>query len=92
MTRQGGPEVMELVDRPEPDPGPGEVLVEIAAAGVNFMDIGVRRGVVATRRLAKRQLTWLRALPGAHWVEPTDNSAVDFIVGLVKSSSNPNPA
>jgi NADPH2:quinone reductase len=44
MTRLGGPEAMELVDWPEPRPGPGEALVEIAAAGVNFMDIGVRRG------------------------------------------------
>ncbi|MFY0576577.1 quinone oxidoreductase family protein [Cystobacter fuscus] len=45
MTRQGGPEVMALVERPEPVAGPGEVLVEIAAAGVNFMDTGVRRGL-----------------------------------------------
>ena len=45
MTRQGGPDVIEFVERPEPIPGPGEALVEIAAAGVNFMDIGVRRGL-----------------------------------------------
>ena len=45
MTRQGGPEVIEFVEWPEPVPGPGEALVEIAAAGVNFMDIGVRRGL-----------------------------------------------
>ncbi|MGK9171582.1 quinone oxidoreductase [Inquilinus limosus] len=44
MTRPGGPEVMELVERPEPVPGQGQALVEVAAAGVNFMDIGVRRG------------------------------------------------
>jgi tRNA dimethylallyltransferase len=53
--------------------------------GAYGLEEGVRRGIVATRRLAKRQLTWLRALPGTHWVEPTDNSAVDFIAGLVKS-------
>jgi tRNA dimethylallyltransferase len=57
--------------------------------GAYGLDEGVRRGIVATRRLAKRQLTWLRALPGAHWVEPTDNSAVDFIAGLVKSPAAP---
>ncbi|ATB39274.1 quinone oxidoreductase [Cystobacter fuscus] len=45
MTRQGGPEVMAFVERPEPVAGPGEALVEIAAAGVNFMDTGVRRGL-----------------------------------------------
>lgn len=45
MTRKGGPEVMEFVERPEPTAGPGQALVEIAAAGVNFMDIGVRHGM-----------------------------------------------
>jgi NADPH2:quinone reductase len=44
MAQPGGMEVLRLVDQPEPVPGPGEVLVEVAAAGVNFMDIGVRRG------------------------------------------------
>lgn len=46
MTRPGGTEVLELVERSEPTPGPGEALIEIAAAGVNFMDIGARRGAV----------------------------------------------
>ncbi|WP_420991970.1 quinone oxidoreductase family protein [Cupriavidus sp. 30B13] len=44
MSRAGGPEVLTLADRPDPVPGPGQALVEIAAAGVNFMDTGVRRG------------------------------------------------
>jgi D-arabinose 1-dehydrogenase-like Zn-dependent alcohol dehydrogenase len=44
MNRPGGPGVLEMVDRPEPTPAQGEALVEVAAAGVNFMDIGVRRG------------------------------------------------
>ncbi|APO66533.1 Zn-dependent alcohol dehydrogenase GroES-like protein [Rhizobium gallicum] len=48
MSRTGGPEVIELVERPEPVPARGEVLVEVAAAGVNFMDIGVRRGLAWT--------------------------------------------
>ncbi len=37
-TRNGGPEVLELTDRPVPDPGPGEVLVRLAVAGVNPTD------------------------------------------------------
>ncbi|MDG4884743.1 quinone oxidoreductase [Mesorhizobium sp. WSM4884] len=48
MTAQGGPEVIELVELPEPEAGPGEVLVKVAAAGVNFMDTGVRRGLAWT--------------------------------------------
>jgi NADPH2:quinone reductase len=39
----GGPEVLRLVDRPEPAPGPGEVLVRIAASGVNPTDWKARR-------------------------------------------------
>lgn len=45
ILRAPGPaEVLELVEQPEFNPEAGGVLVEIAAAGVNFMDIGVRRG------------------------------------------------
>jgi NADPH:quinone reductase len=48
MTQPGGPEVIDYVERPDLVPGPGQVLVEIAVAGVNFMDIGVRQGSVWT--------------------------------------------
>lgn len=44
-TRAGGPEVLEVVETRRPSPGPGEVLVEIAAAGVNFLDTYRRSGV-----------------------------------------------
>jgi len=44
MREPGGPEVLELVERDCPVPGAGEALIEVAAAGVNFMDTGVRRG------------------------------------------------
>lgn len=45
MTAIGGTDVLEILDLADPVPGPGEVLVEIAASGVNFMDIGVRQGM-----------------------------------------------
>ena len=41
----GGPDVLELVDLPDPEPGPGEVVVEVAAAGVNFIDTYRRSGI-----------------------------------------------
>lgn len=41
----GGPDVLELVELPDPAPGPGQVLVEVAAAGVNFLDTYRRGGV-----------------------------------------------
>lgn len=41
----GGPEALKLVERPVPRPGAGEVLIEVAAAGVNRPDILQRRGL-----------------------------------------------
>src|SRR5689334_25110280 len=43
--RMGGPEVLAVAEREAPRPGPGEVVVEVAAAGVNYMDIYQRDGV-----------------------------------------------
>ncbi|HEY8187232.1 MAG TPA: quinone oxidoreductase [Pyrinomonadaceae bacterium] len=40
----GGPEVLKLVDLPVPDPKPNEALVQIEAAGVNFIDVYFREG------------------------------------------------
>ena len=40
----GGPEVLALVERPDPVPGPGEVLIGVIAAGVNRPDVLQRRG------------------------------------------------
>ena len=44
ITRTGGPEVIEWVDRDLPDPGEGEVRVRTTAVGLNFIDIYHRRG------------------------------------------------
>ena len=44
ITRPGGPEVLEVVDRPVPTPQPGEVLVRVRAAGLNRADLLQRRG------------------------------------------------
>ncbi len=40
----GGPDVLELTDVPDPVPGPGEVLIDVAAAGVNRADLLQRQG------------------------------------------------
>jgi NADPH2:quinone reductase len=45
VSELGGPEVMVPGERPDPVPGPGQVLVQVAAAGVNFIDIYRRSGV-----------------------------------------------
>jgi NADPH2:quinone reductase len=46
MTATGGVEVLQYVDEPEPAPGENQVLVEVAVAGVNFMDVGARQGLI----------------------------------------------
>ncbi|MFC0805137.1 quinone oxidoreductase [Ensifer sp. P24N7] len=48
MKEVGDTDVMEFVDWPEPVATPEHVVVEVAAAGVNFMDIGVRQGMAWT--------------------------------------------
>lgn len=44
VTRSGGPEVLQLIDQPTPTPGPGQILIEVKAAGINFADIVAREG------------------------------------------------
>jgi NADPH:quinone reductase len=40
----GGPEVMHLEEVEQPTPQAGEVLIQIAAAGINYADLGQRQG------------------------------------------------
>lgn len=44
ITRHGGPEVLAVEERPEPQPGPGELRIEVRAAGINFADLMARGG------------------------------------------------
>lgn len=47
FSRFGGPEVFEIVELPTPQPGPGEVLVRVRAAGVNYFETLMRRKLYA---------------------------------------------
>ena len=44
IQRFGGPEVLKLEEVAEPRPQPGEVLVRVQAAGVNFADVMMAQG------------------------------------------------
>ncbi|WP_419999504.1 NADP-dependent oxidoreductase [Streptomyces boninensis] len=46
FSRFGGPEVLEIVDLPDPHPGPGEVRIAVRAAGVNPSDWKKRQGLM----------------------------------------------
>lgn len=45
LNEVGGPEVLRLQEWTDPEPGPGELVVDIEFAGVNFMDTGTRAGL-----------------------------------------------
>ncbi|WP_210507940.1 quinone oxidoreductase [Naasia sp. SYSU D00057] len=47
--RTGGPEVLELREVERPAPGPGEVLIKVAATGVNFIETYQRSGIYPVR-------------------------------------------
>jgi NADPH2:quinone reductase len=48
VPRNGGPQVLEVQQVPRPDPGPTQLLVEVAASGVNFIDVHRREGLYPT--------------------------------------------
>ncbi len=45
VPRRGGPQVLQMVESPLPDPRPGEVLVKVLATGVAFADVLMREGL-----------------------------------------------
>ncbi|HEV7584437.1 MAG TPA: medium chain dehydrogenase/reductase family protein [Solirubrobacteraceae bacterium] len=45
ITKHGGPGVLEVQERPDPEIGPGEVRIAVAAAGINFADVMARMGL-----------------------------------------------
>ena len=71
----GGPQVMRLDELPLPAPGPGQVLVEVKAAGVNLFDTQLRSG------LYKRDLPLTLGLEGAGIVRSLGADVVDFAPG-----------
>lgn len=71
----GGPDVLDVVDLPVPAPGPGEILVRVAASGVNFINTYRRSGVYP--------VAYPHALgsEGAGTVEGTGAGVTGFAVG-----------
>ncbi len=47
ITKHGGPGVLEVQEQPDPVLGPGQVRIEVAAAGINFADVMARIGLYA---------------------------------------------
>nr|WP_249780634.1 NADP-dependent oxidoreductase [Bradyrhizobium sp. dw_78] len=47
FSRFGGPEVLEIVDLPDPHPGPGQIRIAVHAAGINATEWKLRKGVLS---------------------------------------------
>lgn len=71
----GGPEVLEVVDLPTPEPGPGEILVRQEAIGLNYIDTYHRSG------LYKVELPFIPGGEGAGVVERIGEDVTRFKVG-----------
>jgi NADPH2:quinone reductase len=75
--RLGGPEVLSVAEREAPRPGPGQVVVEVAAAGVNFADIYQREGVGGYRQ----ELPFVPGMEGAGTVIAVADGVTALAVG-----------
>jgi NADPH:quinone reductase len=71
----GGPEVMAIEERPDPAAGPGQVVVQVAAAGVNFIDIYRRSGVY------KQPVPYVPGSEGAGTVVAVGEGVHEFSAG-----------
>ncbi|WP_407928494.1 tRNA (adenosine(37)-N6)-dimethylallyltransferase MiaA [Aliidiomarina indica] len=52
----------------------------------------IDRGVIATRQLAKRQITWLRSWPGLHWIDPMLGDTTDKMFAALEAAPLPPEA
>ncbi|MFE4837849.1 quinone oxidoreductase family protein [Arthrobacter sp. NPDC056691] len=75
ITRAGGPEVFDRIHVPRPVPGPGQLLVRVAAVGVNFIETYQRAGVYAV------EYPLVPGVEGAGTVEEVGAGVTGFGVG-----------
>lgn len=75
LTETGGPEVLQLVEIDLPTPGPGEAVVEVHAAGVNFIDTYHRSGLYPV------ELPFTPGSEGAGVVSAVGADVTDVAVG-----------
>jgi NADPH:quinone reductase len=75
ITESGGPEVLIPTELPDPTPGPGELLVEVAVAGVNYIDTYQRQGIYPM------QLPFVPRMEGAGRVREVGAGVTGFATG-----------
>jgi NADPH2:quinone reductase len=75
ITEHGGPEVLKPVETDDPAPGPSEVLIDIAASGVNFVDVYYRTG------LYPQSTPYVPGVEAAGAVAAVGEGVTEFAVG-----------
>ena len=75
VTRQGGPEALEWVALEDPTPGPGDLVVDLVAAGLNFLDVYQRSG------LYPMKVPFTPGSEGAGVVRAVGSEVTGFAVG-----------
>ncbi len=75
ITATGGPEVLTTSERPDPTVGPGQLLVRVAAAGVNYIDTYYRTGAYPA------ELPFVPGLEGVGEVLDSGDDVEEFTVG-----------
>jgi NADPH2:quinone reductase len=81
ITQYGGTEQLSLNLIAMPTPGPGEVLVKIAFAGVNFMDVYTRRGAYAGSSPYASELPLTLGMEGSGWIDALGEGVEGFTPG-----------
>jgi NADPH2:quinone reductase len=76
VDKLGGPEVLRLQERPEPTPGPGQVAIDVAYAGVNLADVHAR----ASGHLV-RSLPFVPGLEASGHICAVGEGVTDLTVG-----------
>jgi NADPH:quinone reductase-like Zn-dependent oxidoreductase len=76
FNRFGGPEVLEIVDLPDPHPGAGEIRIKVRAAGINASDLKKRQGLAmrlqASSMRSARVSRVSRSVTGSSALHPTE--------------------
>jgi NADPH:quinone reductase len=81
IARFGGPEVLELSEVATPQPRTGEVLVELAYAGINFIDVYMRSGQYARSHTYQTPLPMTLGMEGGGTVAAVGDGVDGFAIG-----------
>jgi NADPH2:quinone reductase len=84
ISEPGGPEALEYTEFDDPVPGPGDIVIDIAAAGVNFIDVYFRTGHYP------KQVPFVLGMEGAGTVTAVGPDVTGVKVGDVVASTDVN--